>query len=132
MVDSTDTFTVPMHYFIPNKGYVEESVFGRYWIKYYFLRFHYEAMDSGTIIVRAWARLIKHDDLDKLMALLSPLAELFQVRYPPRRSPPSVTGSKLIKRCPICGAELYEVDGKLVRKGSWGRAYSDHACPVFS
>jgi hypothetical protein len=133
MVDSVETFTVPMHYFIPNKGYVEESVFGRYWIKYYFLRFHYEAIDSGTIIVRAWARLIKHDDLDKLMELLSPLAELFQVRYPPRRSPPAVTGSKLIKRCPVCGAELYEVDGRLVRKGSWGKvSYSDHICPVFS
>jgi hypothetical protein len=67
------------------------------------------------------------------MALLSPLAELFQVRYPPRRSPPATAGLKLIKRCPICGAELYEVDGKLVRKGSWGIvSYSDHRCSVFS
>jgi hypothetical protein len=66
------------------------------------------------------------------MKLLSPLAELFHVRYPPRRSPPTVTGSKLIKECPICHAKLYEEDGKLIRVGSWGRSYSDHKCEVFS
>jgi hypothetical protein len=37
-----------------------------------------------------------------------------------------------MKRCPICGAELYEVDGKLVRRGSWGTCYSSHKCEVFS
>jgi hypothetical protein len=130
--NSTTDWTVPMHYFIPNKGYVEESVFGKYWIKWYFLRFHFEAFDSGTIVVRAWARLIDHKKLDKLLEIAAPLAEMFEVTYPPPRVTPAVGGSKLIKECPICHAKLYEEDGKLIRVGSWGRSYSDHICPVFS
>ncbi|MCR8463646.1 MAG: hypothetical protein NDP16_05845 [Crenarchaeota archaeon] len=132
MVDSTTDFTVPMHYFIPNKGsYVEESIFGHYWIKYYFLRFHYEAIDSGQIIIRAWARLISHDDLKTLFELTKPLAEMFGVRYPPQREKPHVTSSELIKECPICGAKLYRLsDGKLLRKVNWGISYTDHDCLV--
>ena len=131
-VDSTTEWTVPMHYFIPNKGYMEESVFGKYWVKWYFLRFHFEAIDSGQIVVRAWARLIKHENLDKIMELMSPLAEMFKVRYPPPRVTPTVTGSEVIKVCPVCKARLLRTaDGRLVREGEWGRSYSDHACEVF-
>jgi len=131
-VDSTTEWTVPMHYFIPNKGYVEESVFGKYWIKWYFLRFHFEAIDSGTIVIRAWARLIDHKKLDKLLEIAAPLAEMFEVTYPPPRATPAVGGSRLIKECPICHAKLYEEDGKLIRVGSWGTCYSSHKCEVFS
>ena len=131
MVDSTTDWTVPMHYFIPNKGQVEESVFGRHWIKWHFLRFHYHALRDGQIVIRAWARLVKHDDLDRLIEIMSPLAEMFQVKYPAPRPTPVVTGSKLVKRCKACGAELYEEDGKPYRKGEWGRSYADHECEVF-
>ncbi len=132
MVDSTTDWTVPMHYFMPNKGYVEESIFGHYWIKYYFLRFHYQAIDSGQIIVRAWARLIKHDDLERLLELASPLAKMFGVEYPKRRLMPSVSSSELIKECPICKAKLYRLpDGRLYRKGEWGKSYLDHDCQIF-
>ena len=131
MVDSTTEFTVPMHHFIPNKGYVEESVFGKYWIKWYFLRFHFEAIEPGQIVIRAWARLIKHRDLEKLLELASPLAEMFEVSYPPPRVTPLVTGSETIKECKICGAKLLKVDDKTVRVGTWGRNYTDHECEVF-
>ena len=131
-VDSTSDYTVPMHYFIPNKGYVEESVFGKYWIKWYFLRFYYEAYDSGTIVVRAWARLISHDNLERMLKDAEPLAELLNVKFPPPRPVPTVTASELIKKCPICRAEmLRKDDGTIVRIGKWGRSYTDHKCEVF-
>lgn len=131
MVDSVTDWTVPMHYFIPNKGYVEESVFGKHWIKWYFLRFHYEAIEAGRIVVRAWARLISHEDLKRLLELASPLAEMFRVRYPLRRERPLVSYSELVRECPVCKAKLYRLsDGRLVRRGEWGRSYTDHECLV--
>lgn len=132
MVDSTTDWTVPMHYFIPNKGYVEESIFGHYWVKYYFLRFHYQAIDGGQIIIRAWARLIKHEDLQRLLDIASPLAEMFHVKYPLPRATPLVSSSELIKECPVCKAKLYRLpDGRLYRKGEWARTYTSHDCTVF-
>lgn len=132
MVDSTGEWTVPVHYFIPNKGYVEESIFGKYWIKWWFLRFYYEATDSGQIIVRAWARLIDHDRLEKLLSLMKPLADMLGIKFPPKRTVPAVSASQLLKKCPICGAELLRKDdGTIVRIGKWGRSYTDHKCEVF-
>lgn len=132
MVDSTLEFTVPMHYFIPNKGYVEESVFGRYWIKWYFLRFHYEALEPGQVIIRAWAKLIKHSDLDRLLTLMDPLAEVLQIKLPTSRAVPLPTASEVVKECKACGAKMLRSDDKIVRVGQWGRNYTDHECEVFS
>jgi len=130
MVDSKTDYTVPKHLFIPNRGYVEESVFGKYWIKWYFLRFHYEAIDAGQIIVRAWARLIRHDLLEKLLDLAAPIAEMFELEFPAKREKPSGS-SPVVKKCSVCGAEIVKVDDKLIRRGVWGRSYTDHSCEVF-
>ena len=131
MVDSTTEWAVPKHYFIPNKSYTEESIFGKYWIKWYFLRFHYEAIDPGQIVIRTWARLIKHRDLDKLLRLASPLAEMFEVIYPPPRVTPLVSSSELIKECRVCRAKMLREDDKIIRVGQWGRRFTDHRCEVF-
>jgi len=132
MVDTVTDFTVPIHLFVPNSGSVERSVFGKYWIKWFFLRFAYEALESGTIVVRAWARFLTHDKLMELLELSKPLATMFRVTWPPKRTKPSVTASELVKECPICGAKLLrKEDGTLVRIGQWGKSYSDHSCPVF-
>jgi len=131
MVDSTTNWTVSKHYFIPNKGYMEESIFGKYWIKWYFLRFHYEAIDPGQITVRAWARLITHKQLDKLFEIAKPIAEMFQVKYPPPKATPPTSSSTEIKECKVCGAKMFKVDEKIVRRGEWGKCYSDHDCEVF-
>jgi hypothetical protein len=132
MVDSVTDYTVPMHFFIPNQGSVERSVFGKHWVKWYFLRFAYEAAESGTIVVRAWARLLSHDKLMELLELSKPLAAMFRVAWPPKRVRPSPTASEVVRVCPACGAKLLRTkDGRLVRVGEWGRSYTDHECQVF-
>jgi len=127
-------WAVPMHYFIPNRTYVEEGIFGRYWIKWYFLRLRYEAVDAGTMTVRTWSMLIDHDDLDMLLKLAEPLVAKFGVTMPPLPVVPfsPTSSSILIRRCPACKAELLEENGKVVRVAEWGRSYSDHACTVFA
>lgn len=131
-VDDLTRYTVPMHYFIPNRAGVEENIFGRYWIKWRMLRFEYEAYESGTITIRAWARLVKHEILDRFLEYAKPLAEKLGLKLPPPRPTPQATSSELVRECKICGARLLKTaDGKLVREGRWARVYSDHECPVF-
>lgn len=137
MVDRTDIYTVPMHYFVPNSGSVEHNIFGRYWVKWWFLRFHYEAYENGTITIRAWARLIDHENAVKLLEISEKLYRRFKFKVvipeTARRptTPPYITYSEVVKQCPICGAKLIKKNGYVIRVGQWGKNYSDHDCPVF-
>jgi hypothetical protein len=130
MVDSTTEYTVEPHLFIPNSGYVERWSFGRHWVKWWMLRFTYEAYETGTIVIRAAAKLVKHDDMTRFLELMEPLARALGLTIPPKRAKPVVAYSKVIKECPVCGAKLLKVDDKIVRVGTWGRVPS-HKCPVF-
>jgi len=130
MVDSTRAYTVDPHRFIPNSGYVERWPFGRYWVKWWLLRFHYEAYASGTITVRAAAKLLSHGDMSRFLELMEPLARALGVVVPVRREGPFVSYSEVVGECGVCGALLLRVDGKVVRVGRWGRI-PPHKCTVF-
>jgi len=132
MVDSGTEYTVAAHYFIPNSSYVERGVFGERWVKWWVLRFTYEAYEAGTITVRSWSQRVNHETLIALLGVLSPLlVELgFAMVVVPRKRP-ILSYSEALRECPLCGAKLLEANGKVIRVGEWGKSYSDHPCEVF-
>jgi intein/homing endonuclease len=129
LVDSTTEYTLDPHYFIPNSGYVERWTFGRYWVKWWMLRFTYEAYSSGTITIRAAAKLTSHENMLRFLKYMEPLAKALGITIPLKRPKPMVVYSQVIAECPICRAKLLRKDDQIVRVGTWGQVPS-HKCPI--
>ena len=140
-IDSLTKWSVPMHYYVPNTDFGEIQIFGKNLIKWRFLRFEYEALESGTVKIRTEVELIDYSDLAKFLeeklrqSKLAKIIKEIQVK-PPLIEKPVIHGEKVIE-CTHCGAKMYrEIDEKgreiVIRIGEWGRNYSDHQCQVFS